>query len=299
MSFDVKRFLEDKNIRYIESGTNTTKGWVEIHCPFRNCSDPSFHMGWCYTGKYQGAYHCWICGKRAPVATPLVQSIMRCSFSAAESIVAQYDDGLFSSVEERPATTLIKPIGLIEELPIQHRKYLMNRGYDPDFLSKKYGILAGHVSGDFPYRVVAPVYQENEIVNYQGRDISGQQIKYMSWKNEKAAIPIRDCVYNIDNVKQKTAVVVEGIFDVWRIGDGAIGTFGTEFTLRQAHSIVLKELDCLIVLYDKDAKTKAEKFAHFMSPFIPSVEVITIQDKKDPGELSEKEALQLRKNIFG
>jgi hypothetical protein len=43
----------------------------------------------------------------------------------------------------------------------------------------------------------------------------------------------KETLYNLDNAKDGTAIVVEGPIDVWRIGDGAVATFGVIYTQKQ------------------------------------------------------------------
>jgi hypothetical protein len=299
--FDAKAFLETYKIPYKTAGKNVARGWVGLRCPFRGCSDDSNHLGWKLSHPFQGSFHCWICGRKAPVPAPLIQALLKIPFKTAEDIAKKFDDDLFPEKTEPRAAQLIKPSGLTETLPTLHRQYLIGRGFDPDFLQAKYGILAGYLSGDFPYRVVVPVYQNKELVNYQGRDVSGQQIKYKAWTNESSLLPLRECLYNIDNLKGNTAVIVEGVFDVWRIGDGAVGTFGTEFTTAQMKNLVFRgqPVERAFVMYDKTAKKQANRLAHFLAPFIKEVEVLSLKDKKDPGVLTDAEAQELRKIIFG
>jgi hypothetical protein len=49
-------------------------------------------------------------------------------------------------------------------------------------------------------------------------------------------------------------------------------------------------------MFDSDAEKHSEKIADILSSFVPKVEIIYL-DKKDPGELTEKEVKDLRKDL--
>jgi DNA primase len=291
--FDVDLFLQKNHIH--TSPKNAASGWREINCPF-GCGDPSTHLGIASSG----GWHCWICGKKNKSPIPLVAKLLKVSFKTAEDIVKEYDDNLFPEKEIKKESKLITPTGLSSVLPQNYKAYLIRRGFSEDLIAPKYQLFSGGFTGYFSYRIVFPIFQNGEVVNYQGRDITGQQKeRYLSWPNDKAAINIRDCVYNLDNIKGKTAVIVEGPIDVWKGGDNFVATFGTEFTKAQVRSLIFKELERCFILYDNIsiAQKSAEALSHHLSLFIPHVEVINMKGAKDVGELSEKEVKELREYL--
>ena len=50
---------------------------------------------------------------------------------------------------------------------------------------------------------------------------------------EKSVVNYKDILYNMDRVQGEKVVVVEGITDVWRMGDGFVASFGTTLTSAQ------------------------------------------------------------------
>lgn len=293
--FDVISFLEAKEIEFKTSGSNTTKGWAQLNCPF--CHDPSFHLG---VNLSSGLFHCWVCSQKGG-SNKLIKELLSVNYYEAEKIIAEFDTD--KEIEEEKIELKSKlevPSEFTTELLDLHRQYLIGRKFNPDFLQNKYGIMAAYQTGRFAYRIMIPVLLNGELVNFTGRDVTGlQKSKYMHMHNSEAVLPMKNILYNLDSVKDKI-IIVEGVTDVWRIGDGSAAMMGVEYTSQQLNLLLEKELSEAYILFDNDfaGKNKAEKLGNILSTFIPHVEVIHLNNAKDPGELSDSEALELKKSIF-
>jgi DNA primase len=287
---DVIKLLEDHEIDYKQSGPNVTRGWVEINCPFL-CSDPSYHLG---INIETGNFNCWVCGEKGKLSK-LISELLKISWQKTNQLINQYE--IFDDYQEEEQkkitdSDLLKPFDI--ELPKPHREYLIKRNFDPDFLIKKYSLRSCWKQGDFAYRIIIPIIEEEKVINFTGRSISKLlSPKYKHCQNEKAIYPMKECIYNIDNLK-RYIIIVEGPTDVWRIGDGAVATMGTEFTQTQIKLITNKKIPAFI-LFDSEAQKNAEKLANQLSPFI-SVEILTL-DKGDPADMTEDEVNNLRREI--
>ena len=91
-------------------------------------------------------------------------------------------------------------------------------------------------------------------------------------------------------MKGDSVVVVEGITDAWRLGPGAVATFGIQFTLMQV--ILLRQFESKYIMFDSadpQAIKQAEKLADYLSGFPGHVEIIETHCG-DPAELTQKEA---------
>ncbi len=101
----------------------------------------------------------------------------------------------------------------------------------------------------------------------------------------------------MDNCNKDTIAVVEGFFDVMRIGDDCAGTFGTEWTVEQF--MILKErFKRIFIIYDNERKAqdKAIKLAMGLNSFGKDVEIFKL-DRGDPADLSPDDALHLRREL--
>jgi hypothetical protein len=294
--YDVLSFLEDYDIPFQLSGKNVTSGWAEIQCPYENCSDPSKHCG---INLQSNLHNCWICGGKGGMEK-LVSKILSIPYYSAQNILSKYSaTPKFMGVESTNSRDLSKDISLEAfdiKLPNLHQNYLKTRGFDPGGIQRKYKILSCYQSGDFSYRIIIPIFIEGVAVNFTARDVTSQQSpKYKNLSNEKALIPMKECLYNIDSVFD-TVVICEGVTDVWRIGDGSVATMGVEFTSKQLELLSRKRLRNAFVLYDSDAILKAEKLANALSIFIPHTEIVILENG-DPGDMKPEEANHLRKEL--
>jgi DNA primase len=155
--------------------------------------------------------------------------------------------------------------------------------------------MASGFIGGFNHRIIIPVTMNNRILSWVGRDVTGKA--NIPYKNSPDYMCIKDpktCLYNMDNVIQEKAVIVEGIFDAWRIGDGAIATFGTKYTHEQL--LYCKNLKRVFVLYDADAKHLVDKLAASLSSLVKEVKIISLSEG-DPDNLTDDDVRSLRKEI--
>ena len=295
--YDILSFLSEYSIPYKSSGKNVSTGWVEVKCHAPLCNDPSEHLG---INLSSGSFHCWKCGNKGNFYT-LVSQLTKERRNKIEEIVAHFQIGLATKKQEHIKKTIqeenILP-KVLTKLPNLHKEYLIERGFDPKEIQREYKIVAQYHTGDYSYRLIIPVFVEGKMVTFTSRDVTGEQkLKYKSCPNEKSIIPIKQCLYNIDSVQQGgNILIVEGVFDVWRMGGSCIATFGTEVTKAQIYLLIEKELTNIYIMYDSDAYKKSEQLAYKLSPFTKKVEVIKLS-KEDPANLSHQEALEIRKSL--
>jgi len=289
--FDVISFLEEHDIEFHTSGKNVTRGWVEVNCPY--CGDPSFHLG---INLNTGLHHCWRCGEKGS-PEKLIKRFLNISFKQAKQIVEEF--GTTTSPTSQPvinANEIIFPKGMYtgKSLPYAHKEYLVKRRFDPDHIIDKHQIGGClHIGGEFAHRIIIPIIMDGQVTSYTGRDISGlQKTKYKHLTNEKSIVSVKDSIYNIDSVTNK-CIIVEGVFDAWRIGDGCIALFGVEYTSRQLNTLFAKNLEEAFVLFDSDAITKANKLGNVLSTFIPKVTILELSEG-DPSDMNEKETKEIR-----
>jgi hypothetical protein len=97
-------------------------------------------------------------------------------------------------------------------------------------------------------------------------------------------------------------VILEGAFDVWRMGNDFVSFLGTEATTSQTAALVNKGVQRAILLYDpeEEAQEIAEQIAYDLGMFIPEVEQIELDlpEGKDPADLTPQEAAQLRSELL-
>lgn len=296
MSFDVKKFLSDYDITHREHGQKTTKGWVQVQqCPF--CFGDNYYLGINIQNAY---FHCWFCGASGSISH-LIKHLLNTTYRHSKKIADEYGwvpyfdqaQGQIEGSEE------VKIAGLTTLRKI-HIDYLKRRNFDHNMLEHRYRIQANYTVGRFPYRIVIPVFDNGVLVNSTSRDVTDQQQeRYLSLSNSEAIIPIKECVYNIDvPLPNDNLLVVEGPFDVWRIGGATVSLFGTAFKTAQVMRIVSKCPRKVFILFDSEpeAQKNADKLAHCLAPFVNHVQVVELPGG-DPGDLTETQASNVRAEL--
>lgn len=287
-NFDVVGYLEDKDIEYATAGKNISAGWVGLKCPA--CHDMTNHLG---INIATGNFSCFRCGVRGnPIK--LVMLLENCGYQTARTTLDDYPlTAPIKATERVTSLTVELPAKAKKPLPKIHQEYLQNRNYDPDLLTQKYDLYGVELAKDYKYRLIIPIYFKKQIVTFTARAVVEADMKYKTCPIEKSIVTIKDTLYNVDRMKD-TVVLVEGIFDAWRIGDSACATFGTKVTSSQIN--LLRKCKNVFILFDSDAQKHAENVAKNLAGLVDHVEIITLTEG-DPADLSEKDAAHLRKNL--
>ena len=275
-------------------------------CPF--CEGSGEHGGVNLTHKY---FSCWQC---ATSASPpkLIKQILNCSWAKAYREVEQYSDRISSpSCVQSPKAGghSLRPVhlpALTGPLSGLGGHYLASRGFDPKILEAVYGVKETGPLGKFKFRLIIPIYINKELVSFTSRDYTGKgEPKYKAQSIDKSKVPVKDCLYNIDTVKDKL-LIVEGPADVWRMGDGAVSLFGTSCSIAQQELLFrwwvatmrLKRTKKVVILLDPKTKKASDKLYYQLSSFIRDLKIVELSDK-DPAELTQEEAMNLKLQIFG
>lgn len=233
----------------------------------------------------------------------MVSAIEECSYNQARAIMAAYPDQFGDDDQEEriaPAKGFrgkIMPDQATKDFHKIHIDWLQSRRFNPMKIIKQYDLFCCYNQGRWRGRIIAPIYLENKIVSYITRDCTGNSsLPYIDCPEVECHIPPKKTLYNIDRMKN-AGILVEGITDVWRLGDGAIASFTSNMTPEQKILLIQKRPKKLFVMYDEDAKRKAKDLAYELGPYM-SVELITL-DKGDPADLSDDAALQIRHDLLG
>ena len=294
MGFDAIRFLTDYNITYWTQGKNVQDGWVNITCPNPECNDKSQHGGF---NIMKGYYNCWKCGHQS---LRFIISLLT-GESNPTNIINEYMGSTIIrkrlNKKVKSNVTNIKLPGT--ELKKMHRKYLLKRGFDPDYIEKKYKIKGTGITGDWKYRIIIPIYYKGQLVSYQGRDITDQQeLRYKTLSKDESIINPKHVLYNLDNCKEEYIIVTEGAFDCWRLGNDSCATLGTSITKEQLR--LLRKYKKIFFIFDPESEAykKAKKAANELAIFGCKTEIIKLDEASDPAELSDIEAKKLKRKLL-
>lgn len=298
---DPVAYLNSRGFYPREHGENISskKGWMGLNCFFCPEGDDKGHLGINVNSK---TYSCWRCSSKGNMFG-LIMHIERCSFLSAVNIAKKFSGNLpdierFMPEDRRRIALKVDLSGFTDQLLPLHRSFLVYRKFDPDFIFTKYKLRCCGPIGDKPFRLIVPMFNENMIVSYVARDVTGKAEKpYLNLDDDLSIIPPKYHLYNLQNAKD-VALVLEGITDSWRIGDGSVATLGIKHTPQQVAE--LRRFKRIFIMYDGEPKAieMAHKLAWECSSFNSDVQVIELASG-DPCEMKEDDVKMLRTEIFG
>lgn len=301
---ELTEWLEEHDVEYFTDGKNVSHGWVNIQCPFPGCGDTSNHCGIRLSDL---RISCWICGSDHTFVN-LAMELTECSYKEAIytkkslSRGAGYDPLLTRRQSDTSSNITRLPLEATPDFTKKHLDYLRSRGFiPPKKYIKKYKLLATHPIGKYQFRIIIPVYMNNQLVSFTSRDVTGKQTPpYLSASDKEGKMNIKSTIYNYDNLRPRSnAILVEGALDVWKLGDGTISPFGVKYTDRQIILLKRKEIQTLFIMFDNDSAGRAggRNFAKVMAPLVKKIEVVTFETINDPGDLSIDEVSVLKYQI--
>lgn len=278
-------FCEMFKIPYRTEGKHTRRGWVQIDCP--NCGRESgkFHLG--FNLKYR-TLNCWKCGKKA--LGPTLATISGLSIGRLSAFIARIPKIEFEQVEIQGTFVVPKGVGPLNDA---HKRYLLDRNFNWRRIVKLWNVQGIGVAKELQHRLWIPIEYGGKQRSWTTRTISKNPdiTRYISASPNQELINHKKLLYGEDYAGN-TIIVVEGPMDVWRIGPGACGTFGTRPTAAQVARIA--KYPVRYVCFDHGAERQAQSLVETLSAFPGETHQIVL-DAEDPDSMSRKELAQVRK----
>lgn len=305
MAIDFKRIFDSA---HIPADTTTNKGWVNVCCPHCiNPPDTHFNGGFNYLSP---RYNCWRCGSHNWQDT--LGKLLNIPFYQVEQYVKDYS---YIAPEKE-----VKRVAKAEHLDLpgfplndNEKQYLINRGYNLNYTVNKFHLRGGGITGDWAYRIILPIFYKRVLVSWTGRIILDKEtlkqyeargIKIPRYKNlsiENSVIAAKDVFFNLDNSTKDSVIIVEGPFDVLKMGMDCICSLGTSVTHEQ--ELFLKErYKKVFISFDNEyeAQEKARHLGRNLASLGMDVEVVNICEpfnKNDPGELTYEEVKVIKDEL--
>lgn len=266
---------------------HVTAGFVGIDCPHCSPGSGKFRMGYSLSG---GFLTCWTCGYHR-LGDTLVALAGAKAWGLARSIQRE-----FSPREFKPRGEVKLPPG-VGDLREPHRTYLESRGFDADEVCRVWGVRGIGLSSKLAWRVFIPILDdEGALVSWTTRAIWETKRRYVSASPAEEAVPHKSLLYGELHCLN-SVIVCEGPLDVWKVGPGAVCTFGVVPTKSQVARIAKYPLR--VVCYDSspEAQKGAESLCSQLE-VLPGRTLNVVLDAKDPGEAGEEELAKLRKLVL-
>jgi hypothetical protein len=265
-----------------------TEGWVQFDCPFCGPNSQRFHMGF---HLISGHVNCWKCGGKN--LFEVLREITGGTHKHVHQLISDLDSVIVPL--EEPLRHLELPPGL-HPLGVLHRQYLTKRGLIPNEIETLWKVQATPIYGRMPWRLFIPIHHQGRLVSWTSRAIGNSKRRYISAKSHQELIPHKHLLYGADFARH-TAIVVEGPVDVWKIGPGAVATFGTSYTKKQFTHLL--EFPRRVICFDNEplAQRQAKHLCYELAAF-PGETLNLILDGKDPAETSAKKIKKIRKKFL-
>lgn len=280
----------------VEFRTDVNDGWINVCCP--HCDDSSFHGGINIYGEY---YHCFRCGGNSLEYT--LKKLLKIDYRTLDGLLNQYSNSmqLFYQRNKKQAKGKVieLPGGPLEKV---HKKYLFNRGFDPDYLERKYKLQGTGLFGEWSYRIIIPIIYNGKVVSFQGRSLLSKTmckeqgvLRYKTLDVESSIINPKTILYNLDNCKGEKVIVVEGPFDVMRLGDNVCCTLGT--TMESAQRRLLADrFKKVLFLFDPEeqAQQRALQQGEALMSLGTDVQIIDSGFTNDPGSFTKDQIKKVK-----
>lgn len=293
---DIQQIYSDYSIDHRTSGhKHTREGWVNVECPWCITDNPGYHLGYNLDGNF---FTCWKCGWH-PIGSTLAR-LLKVPEVDIRRITHKY--GFLIPRQKKNSIIKVgkKPMHLpSNSLPIleNHRKYLINRGFDPDYLEEKYKILGtGPFSKldklDYKHRIIIPFIWEEEQVSFDSRDITNKHsYKYMACPAERERISHKEILYGNQESWTDTIIIVEGPTDVWRFGDHSAATSGIKYTPKQVR-LIASTFKRVFVCFDSGEPQAAASALSLVAELkFRGIDSRTVfVESGDPGSMSQTNA---------
>lgn len=290
---NIRELLDELSINYRESGKNVGTNWIGVCCPF--CGDQGFHLGICLKVP---VISCFKCGKTGNILTYVIEelgSLPKALEALSDAIpreMLSYQGG-----EKERSIKVELPKEANKDITPYHAGYLDSRGYDYKELTDKYNLHFCGPVGKWKNRIIVPIIKQYKLITFTSINISDDaNIRYLHLDEEKSIIPIKEYLFGLEFTDGNSCCLVEGLFDMMCIGDGAVASFGTKVTAEQKR--LLSKFSNVVIAFDGDdaGRTASDKIANDLAPFC-DCKIVDLPDGQDPDSLSKEDINYIRRLI--
>lgn len=297
--FNLFQYLTDLDLQF-----DVSKGGDEyiLDCP--HCYKHKFSL--CADGVKKGVFHCYRCNQAGNLVDLicLIEGITK--GQALNKIVGKQEiselkkfDFKIKEIDKKDVELPIPdeiqlPCNFVSLLTVPEtdigRIYAAKRGITESDI-RDFGIL--YSSAD--KRIIFPIYFENKLVGWQGRDVTGQhnRPKAMTGPSSKDGKGFKKSwvFYGWDRIKNERFVtVVEGPIDaIHGKNVNSIAILGKEMSNIQFKRLIsLKNCNTVFIALDPDATAERQELANRLRPFFKEVRLVNIPKDRDFGDSDDK-----------
>lgn len=280
-----------------EGHHHTRAGWRNSDCPYCSPQSHRFRLGWNLRGGYA---HCWMCK-----GVPLVPTLARLTGREPREIASL--TRILEKDRFQPAggeKTGISHAGTLKPPPDRgklrkaHRKFLEERGFDPDEVAHTWGLEGiGPLGGRWAGRLYIPMSLGKSVVSWTTRScVDSDPRRYDTAPADRESYPSKRLLYG-EEAAGHAVVVVEGPLDVWAGGPGFVGTLGTAYSRAQLLRLVRFPVRYVCFDAEEDAQRVARKLVRELSAFDGVTKNVVLETGKDASRCKPWELKQLQRLV--
>ena len=254
-----QEILSEYNIPMGPAGHyHVREGWINIDCPYCSRDSEGWYMGYSIGGNF---VNCWRCGSHQLINT--VMELTKLSYKEVKKLLDNLESQHFE--KKKPLGKLVIPTG-IKPLHSAHKKYLHGRGFKWREIEHLWKIRGVNIASKLSWRVWIPIHYHGEIVSWTTRSISSNPkvTRYVSAALDEEVLFHKELLYGEDFARH-AVIVNEGILDAWRIGPGAVATFGSGYSQEQLLRIAKYPTRAICFDNELEAQQRAKKLVNDLS----------------------------------
>lgn len=298
---NIEQLYQDFGIAYQTEGHKHTRdGWVNTTCPICVGGHEGLHLGYNIEGNY---YVCWRHGFSSIYDT-LSALLKITNYKELKAIIERYDT---ISLKKEPVVKMRAKAHRLPSncMPLQanHRKYLISRNFDPDYLEKTWKLLGTGVYSkldniDYKFRIIIPFIWEGKQVSFDSRDITGKDPgRYKACPKDRELIEHKHILYGKQDCWKETGICVEGPTDTWRLGVHSFAVSGIKYTPAQVR-VIAKTFKRVAVCFDADPQAKVQANKIISELKFRGVDAFRVDIEGDPGSMEQEDADYLVKQLL-
>ena len=286
-------------------GRHYREGWANTECP--HCTGSfGYHLGFNLTSLYYSCYRCGFHPTLKTLELLLNQDTITVKRLIKEYSVSSKNTNIRSVTKE--AKIRLKPFKYpthtSDHFKKVHLDYIMSRGFeDPKKLIEEFKLLTTTPFSvldkiKYDYRILAPIYWEDNVVSFQARDYGGHHpMRYLACPMARETMHHKYILYMNPRGSSRIGFCVEGIVDVWRFPKNGFAVFGIEYTQQQVR-VIAKLYDVVYMMFDPEPQAQKKAMMLKAALEFRNVKVENIILSSDPGDMAQGEADRLTKNLL-
>ena len=284
-----EELLREHDVAFLSEGHHHCRpGWLQIDCPFCGTGTRGFHMGYSLAGGY---VNCWRCGPHRLHET--VAELLHLSLKQAAALLGGLEKDKTRVVVQRGKLVLPRGRGPLLSC---HKVYLRSRQYNCKDLVRLWQVQGIGLASRLAWRIFIPIIHQGEIVSWTTRSVKDEGLRYISAAPNEEILNHKDILYGEDYCRH-AVVVVEGPFDVWRIGPGAVATLGTGYSRSQVRRLCNDPVRMVCVDNEREAQQRARKLVRLLEPFQGETYNVILSGK-DAGSTDAEEIQEIRERFL-